>query len=706
MKRLFSVFEYFILIFVESFILLYYILTNMSPELNRCIKEYGSDCFFCESVEAQLVHYIDGNRSNNSIDNMRPSCGNCHTKIYSPNTDYLTWTQKLTNPPIEKPDLSQITSTLESSNRPYIKFDEISDEYQIDPNKLREYISKEAKNLHVGNVRDSNLIIYQDNSSDSYNINKVEDLNKDSDEYISLFPDRKEIVVSNPDKNTITELSKTTHLEDMNDDSFMYRLAKEDVWNSPFDKFKDYITSLEKVVEELTPRLRDRLESYWEKSNMFELQTVDNKTHLIAENSEVFNNVAKRNLEHNKHYTKFVNNKTLQVTKGKEAYVKRQMYEKGYLVEDNRTIEDGCSFSINLENNIMLRDYQKDWVNNFLQNRSGTFVGPSGSGKTVATIGLMSELNQETLIIVPKRELVQQWVDEIKTKTDVNPHMIGQYHGGEKNIRPITIATYDTARKSRHRKLFNSREWGLLVLDEAHHSVAPVWERVAKIQSKSRLGLTATPVRESGNPEDIYSLIGPPVGTDWHKLFKQNHVQKPEVQIEKVSWSSESKRDKYDRVSGHNRRRVAAENPKKLARVKEILQENPNDNILIFVEWIKQGEKYSDELQIPFICGETPHSRRDELFEEMRSGNLSQLIISRVGDEGIDIPNIDLCIICSTLGSSSSQTAQRVGRTMRPTGSSKGILLATKGSNEVDFIQSSTEYLAEQGIEVNIKDIS
>jgi DNA excision repair protein ERCC-3 len=229
---------------------------------------------------------------------------------------------------------------------------------------------------------------------------------------------------------------------------------------------------------------------------------------------------------------------------------------------------------------------------------------------------------------------------------------------------------------------------------------------VAKIQSKSRLGLTATPVRESGNPEDIYSLIGPPVGTDWHKLFNQNYVQKPEVTIEKIPWSSQSERDRYERVSGHMRRRVAAENPKKLDRLKHILRENPDDNIIVFVEWINQGEKYSDELNIPFICGETPHDRRDKLFNQMRSGGCSHLIISRVGDEGIDIPNVDLCVICSTLGGSSSQTAQRVGRTMRPTGSSKGILLATKGSNEEDFIRSSTEYLAEQGIEVTIKDKS
>lgn len=698
---------------MESFILSHSRLISMS-DLDRCIEEYGSECFFCQSVEAELVHFIDGNRSNNSIANMRPSCGSCHTKICSPSTEYIQWSQKLSNPPIEEPDINQISSALEEAKRPYIKLEEISDEYHINSDELREYINEQGSDLTVDDVRDAESVIYRDINaihsaknemkSEIDNSNNEKNSSDNSVEHISLFPDRKEIVVSNPKEKTITELSKTAHLEDMNGDSFMYQLEKEDVWNSPFESFDDYVSSLKLVVDELTPRLRERLKSYWERADMFELQSKDDKTQLVAESSEVFENVAKRNLEHNKHYTKFVDDKTLQVTKGKEAHVKREMYNQGYLVEDNRVIEDGSPFSINLKEDIVLRDYQRDWIDNFIENRSGTFVGPSGSGKTVATLGLMSDLDQETLIIVPKRELAQQWENEIKDKTDVHSRKIGQYHGGEKNIRPITIATYDTARKSRHRKLFNSREWGLLVLDEAHHSVAPVWERVAKIQSKSRLGLTATPVRESGNPEDIYSLIGPPVGTDWHKLFKENYVQKPEVRIEKVPWSSESKREQYERVGGHMKRRVAAENPKKLDRLKEILDKNPDNNILIFVEWIDQGETYSDELDIPFIYGETPHKRRDELFEQMRSGERSRLIISRVGDEGIDIPNVDLCVICSTLGSSSSQTAQRVGRTMRPTGSSRGVLLATKGSNEEDFIRSSTEYLAEQGIEVTVTD--
>lgn len=665
--------------------------------LSRCKSEFGDDCFFCQSSKATLVHYVNGNRSDDSIDNMRPCCPDCLKQIHSPNTNYIEWSKKLENPPIETPDSETVREMIDASDTPYISVTELSEELDVDAEILQD-ASQYAEDISVDSVTDVEQLLFLDDSEYDSEDNSV------ADEFVTLFPDRAEIVAGNPSDKTATSLSKVAHLEDMNEDSLMYGIEKEDVWNSPFNSFKQYVNCLESTVDEVTPRLEERLRSYWDRSDAFKLETVGDKSHLIASDEDVFKNVAKRKLEHNKHYTKFVDDKSLQVTKDREAHVKKKLYEEGYLVEDRREIEDGESVSIKLDDEIVLRDYQRDWVENFLRNKGGTFVGPSGSGKTVATIGVMSELDQETLIIVPKRELAQQWEEELVDKTNLSHRQIGQYHGGEKNIRPVTIATYDTARKSRHRKLFNSREWGLLVLDEAHHSVAPVWERVANIQSKSRLGLTATPVRESGNPEDIYSLIGPPVGTDWHKLFRKDYVQKPEVVVEKIPWSDESKRERYERVSGHMKRRLAAENPAKLTRLQEILQSNTNRNVLVFVEWVDQGEKYEEELGIPFVYGETPHDRREELFQQLRDGDRSELIISRVGDEGIDIPNIDVCVICSTLGSSSSQTAQRIGRTMRPTGSSEGILLATKGSNEEDFVRSSTEYLAEQGIEIKIMD--
>lgn len=177
-----------------------------------------------------------------------------------------------------------------------------------------------------------------------------------------------------------------------------------------------------------------------------------------------------------------------------------------------------------LVDEISLRDYQQEWVDAFEARRSGVYVGPSGSGKTIAAIGTMEAVGGETLILVPSRELANQWEDELLDKTNLRRHKIGQYHGGEKRIRPVTIATYDTAAMSRHRKLFNEREWGLVIADECHHAGADTWKRFSEIQSTARLGLSATPVRESGDAKEIYTLIGPPVGTDWGRLFREGYV--------------------------------------------------------------------------------------------------------------------------------------------------------------------------------------
>lgn len=310
-------------------------------------------------------------------------------------------------------------------------------------------------------------------------------------------------------------------------------------------------------------------------------------------------------------------------------------------------------------------------------------------------------IDGETLILVPNRELVQQWEEELLEKTNLSQYQIGQYHGGQKSIKPVTIATYDTAAMTRHRKLFNNREWGLVVADEAHHAVADTWKRFRSIQSTARLGLSATPVRESGDAKEIYTLIGPPVGTDWGKLFSDGWVAKPDVEIINVPWSSDNARDRYRNAEGSQRMIEAAKNNTKVDAIKGLFSRHDGDKTLIFVDWIDQGEKFAEQLDLPFIYGETSHSKRDEIYEDFRNGEIESLIISRVGDEGIDLPDAEVAILSSTLGSSRSQTGQRAGRTMRPMGDSQVYVLLTKGSGEADWGRESTQYLAEKGIDVS-----
>lgn len=661
---------------------------NIEDYKKKCYSEFGEICFFCNEKDANIIHFIDGDRSNTNIENIRPSCSNCYAHIHDSTKKYIKWSLKLSNPPVAKITNNDLYDAFSETDYIGSTITELKNHIDASEDIIKQSL-KLNSDIFKQNVEDNNYVWYV-NSEPSENNS------------IILFPDRREIAVSNIEQNKMDALGRTAHMVDISDGGSLYRIDQEDVWNASHDTFNEYIEDIETVVGDVTPRLRERLKSDWDKAKQFTLKTSPKGyTILESKDKDVFENIAKRKLDFNTHYTQFIDDSSLRVTTDKEASVKQKLYDAGYPVQDYRELESGADINIDLDDELQLRPYQQNWVDKFLERGGGTFVGPPGAGKTIAAIGVIASLGGETLIIVPKRELAQQWEDELLQHTTLKPNQIGQYHGGEKTIAPITIATYDTARQSRHRKLFNERDWHLLVSDECHHLPSPVWKRVSKIQSKARLGLTATPVRESGNAQEIYSLIGPPVGTDWHSLFEDGYVQKPSVEIKHIPWFDDAERDKYKNSKGHAKRQVAAMNPEKLNEIKNIISQE-DKTCIIFVEWLDQGKEYSKELDIPFICGETPHKKREKYFGEMKNGDRSNLIISRVGDEGIDIPNADTCIIASTLGSSKAQTAQRIGRTMRPVGASKGYLLATKGSNEEDFILSSTKYLAQQGIQVMI----
>lgn len=527
-------------------------------------------------------------------------------------------------------------------------------------------------------------------------------------ERVLFFPSRREIVVDSPKEETQGLLSQIAHLVDSNGDGFLYKIDEADVWNAPYDTIKGLIADLKDIIGEefWDGGFESRIRDDWERAHQFTLKTTDDGiTVLKAKSPDVFENVAKRKLEYGDHYTEFLSDTELRVTNGSEAGVKETLYEEGYPVIDNRRLEEGESLNISLSEAITLRNYQGEWVSKFVDRKSGVFVGPSGCGKTVAAIGTMNAIGGETLIIVPNRELVSQWREELLETTNLSEYQIGRYHGGSKNIRPVTIATYDTAAMSRHREIFNERNWGLIIADECHHSVASTWKRFREIQSKARLGLSATPVRESEDSQQIYTLIGPPIGTDWGTLFSEGWVEKPEVEILMVPWGDNRARERYQRAQGSKKMIEAARNPAKVSTIENLREEHSDQKMLIFVDWIKQGKELSKQTGVPFIYGETAHDEREEIYEQFRDGGIDTVIISRIGDEGIDLPDAEVAILASTMGSSRSQTGQRTGRTMRPFGDAKVYVLLTKGSGEEEWGRDSTQYLAEKGIDVTKTDL-
>jgi DNA excision repair protein ERCC-3 len=518
-------------------------------------------------------------------------------------------------------------------------------------------------------------------------------------ERVILFPDRREVVVEHPDQFTRAQLSQFARLGDSNrSGGYVYEIREADIWAAPHESLDDLLATMRDVLGERSAHLEEWVTGQWERARKFRLYThEDGYVVLEAESDDLMGNVARPKLDDDLLRAPISDSESW-VDEDATAQVKRTLYEAGYPVRDERDLASGEPLEMDLR--LRLRDYQADWVERFTEQGSGVFVGPPGSGKTVAAMGAMAAVGGETLILVPSRELATQWHDELVRHTTLTDDDIGEYHGGEKSIQPVTIATYRTAGMDRHRKLFDQRKWGLIVFDEVHHVPAPIYRRSADLQTKHRLGLTATPTRESDDEEEIFTLVGPPIGTDWGKIFDEGYVAEPEVEIRLVPWGNEGEQTEYAATSGHDRRQAAAENSGKVDEIRFTLAESPDAKALVFVEYLDHGKAISEAIDAPFISGETPHAERERLFREFRRGERETLVVSRVGDEGIDLPDAELAIVASGLGGSRRQGAQRAGRTMRPAGDARMVVLATRGTTEEDFVRRQMRHLASKGIRV------
>jgi len=517
-------------------------------------------------------------------------------------------------------------------------------------------------------------------------------------EHIVVFPKRREIVLDDPEQFTRAQLSQFASLVTTNrEGGYVYEVRPEDVWNAPCDDLEELLATVRSAIG-AAPALEEFLESQFERARKFRLYTHDDGYVVLeARNDDLMGNVARQELDDGELRAPISDTESW-VAAERTADLKRALYEAGYPVRDERDLETGDPLDVDGETE--LRDYQRDWVERFLESGSGVLVGPPGSGKTVAALGVLAAVGGETLVLVPSRELAVQWREAILEHTDLGQEDVGEYHGGRKERRPVTIATYHTAGMARHRALFEEREWGLVVYDEVQHVPAPVYRRSADLQTKHRLGLSATPVREDDDEEEIFTLVGPPIGTDWSALFDAGYVMEPTVEIRYVPWD-ETARDEYAAASGHEKRQAAATNPAKGDAVRRLLAEHPDLKALVFVEYLEQGEDLAAALDAPFISGETPHAERERLLEAFRAGRLDTLVVSRVGDEGIDLPEAGLAIVASGLGGSRRQGTQRAGRTMRPAGSAIVYVLATRGSREEEFAREQLRHLAGKGVRVN-----
>jgi len=520
----------------------------------------------------------------------------------------------------------------------------------------------------------------------------------DSERFV-VFPDRREIVVDEPSQFTRAQLSQFARLTDTNHDGgYVYSIRETDVWQSPYDDFEELLATVRDVLPQRYETLEEWLREQWTRAHQFVLRThEDGYTVLEAASADLMGNVAQQKLEEGQLRADISDTESW-VAEEATAAIKRTLYEAGYPVQDERDLESGATLDLRV--NLELRDYQHDWVSRFMEAKSGVLVGPPGSGKTVAAMGIVARIGGETLILAPSRELVAQWRDELLAHTTLTEDQVGEYHGGRKEIRPVTIATYQTAAMDKHRQLFDSREWGLIVYDEVQHVPSDIYRRSTNLQTKARLGLSASPIREDDMEEDIFTLIGPPIGTDWDALFDEGFVAEPRVEIRYVPWTDDTARNEYVSATGRERRRFAAENPAKITEIERILAEHPTQKALVFVDYLDQGREIAAALDAPFISGDMRHHERERQFQSFRDGAIDTLVVSRVGDEGIDLPDAELAVVASGLGGSRRQGTQRAGRTMRPEGRALVYVLATRGSREEEFARQRMRHLAGKGVEV------
>ena len=401
--------------------------------------------------------------------------------------------------------------------------------------------------------------------------------------------------------------------------------------------------------------------------------------------------------------------------------IKQLLLQTGWPVKDEVPLCDGESLSIHLRERLsngkelIIRDYQKKSAQALIGDKGpgtgfGTIVLPCGSGKTIVGMTIMDMLKTSTLIITTNISAVHQWIDELLDKTDLNRDQIAEYSGENKEIKPVTVATYQvlTWRPNKegpypHFSLFHKRNWGLIIYDEVHMLPAPVFRVVAELQAVRRVGLTATLVREDGCEGYVFSLVGPKrYDVPWKELEREHWIADAECIEVRIDLPVSSEID-YAVSTAREKHKIASMNIKKLPIVKEIIQKCPDDKILVIGQYVQQLSLIAKELDVPLITGKTPNSERDRIYADFRNGKTKVLVVSKVANFAIDLPDASVAIQVSGTFGSRQEEAQRLGRILRPKErKSRFFTLITRNTVEEEFGSNRQKFLAEQGYEYKI----
>jgi DNA excision repair protein ERCC-3 len=404
---------------------------------------------------------------------------------------------------------------------------------------------------------------------------------------------------------------------------------------------------------------------------------------------------------------------TITVLPSQRGQIKQSLLRLGWPAEDFAGYVDGQAHEISLiQKDWKIRPYQELAAEGFWHGGSGVVVLPCGAGKTIVGAAAMAHAKATTLILVTNTVAARQWRDELLKRTTLNEDEIGEYSGSKKEIRPVTIATYQVMTKKKngvyaHLDLFDSYDWGLIIYDEVHLLPAPIFRFTADIQSRRRLGLTATLVREDGMEGEVFSLIGPKrFDVPWKEIEAQGYIAPAECIEVRVNLT-ETERLAYATAEPENRYRNCATTRTKRDVVEALVEKHVDDQVLVIGQYIDQLDELSEVLGAPLIKGETPIKEREILFNKFRSGEIKCLVVSKVANFSIDLPDATIAIQVSGAFGSRQEEAQRLGRILRPKSDGRGAKfysVISRDTIDQDFAQNRQRFLAEQGYSYKIID--
>jgi len=521
-------------------------------------------------------------------------------------------------------------------------------------------------------------------------------------------------------------LSRFAELEKSPEHIHTYRISPLSLWNAAASGL-----SSDAIVEDLRRYARydvpqnliADIEEFVARYGRIRLEAANGELHLVTEDLALM-----AELRNHKQVAPLIISDVepgrVTVARHMRGHIKQALISLGFPVEDLAGYVEGTPMPFGLRESLLdgsqfiVRKYQQEaarsfWASGSARGGSGVVVLPCGAGKTIVGILAMSMVQRQTLILTTSITAVRQWQRELLEKTTLAEDQIGEYTGEVKETRPVTVTTYqiltyrpDQSGPFPHFELFNQKDWGLIIYDEVHLLPAPVFRITAEIQVRRRLGLTATLVREDGHEEDVFSLIGPKrYDVPWKTLEAQGWIAQAEC-IEVRLPLPPDDRMQYALASQRAKFRLASENVEKLDFVERLLTRHEDDMVLIIGQYLDQLHLLADRIEAPIITGRTPNAERSRLYDDLRAGALKRLIVSKVGNFAIDLPDANVLIQLSGTFGSRQEEAQRLGRILRPKKDGSIALfysIVTKESKEQEFAMNRQLFLTEQGYRYRIE---